>query len=331
MKETINFSLCKTDLAKFDGKWDILKNFLKNHNLSGVELFVDQSPLPQLPNELIIGVHLPYWMGHHRAWADNSVFSCEMEEFEKLFMYGGNCREEVISNFREALSNAASLGAAYGVFHVAYSEPGYIFGHEFECTDLDVFKTTADFLNQSVSDFPHGEPPVRLFFENLWWPGLTFLDPVGVLEFTEMLEFDNWAFVLDTGHLIAAVGNCFHEDQGVDAVLNVLSRHCDEFIDRIEGIHLHCGMSGGYVKNKFKGCYDPDNGSMLLEAMKCVNIIDPHLPFTSDRCREIIDFVSPDFLTHEFISLDLAELDYKIKTQRQALHNKKNNNLFNVN
>jgi hypothetical protein len=70
---------------------------------------------------------------------------------------------------------------------------------------------------------------------------------------------------------------------------------------------------------------------MLLEAMKCVNIIDPHLPFTSDRCREIIDFVSPDFLTHEFISLDLAELDYKIKTQRQALHNKKNNNLFNVN
>lgn len=327
MKETVNFSLCETDLGKFDGKWSELGSFLKGHGLSGVELFIDQRPLPTIPKELITGVHLPYWMGHHRAWVDDSVFCREMGELEILLVYGGCSKEDVICNFRQTLMNAVSLEAAYGVFHVAYSEPSYIFAREFECTDIDVFRTTADFLNKSVADFPNGEPPVRLFFENLWWPGLTLLDPSAVLQFTEMLEFDNWAFVLDTGHLIAAVGNCFQEDRGVDAVLNVLSRHNDAIIDRIEGIHFHCGMSGGYAHNKFEGCYDPDDENMFFEAMKYVNIIDPHQPFTSERCREIVDFVSPDFLTHEFLSWDLAELDHKIRTQRHALYKKVDNNL----
>lgn len=327
MKETVNFSLCETDLGKFDGKWDELGSFLKGHGLSGVELFIDQRPLPEIPKGLITGVHLPYWIGHHRAWIDNSVFCREMGELERLLVYGGRSREEVICNFKQVLRNAASLDAAYGVFHVAYSELSYIFARKFECTDIDVFRTTADFLNECIADFHNGEPPVRLFFENLWWPGLTLLDPVSVLEFTEMLEFDNWAFVLDTGHLIAAVGNCFQEDQGIDAVLNTLSIHSDEVLDRIEGMHFHCGVSGGYAHNKYEGFYDPDDENMFFEAMKYVNTIDPHQPFTSERCREIVDFVSPDFLTHEFLSRDLAELDHKIRTQRHALYNKADKSL----
>ncbi len=328
MKETMNFSLCETDLGKFGGEWAKLKDFLNHHELDGVELFVNHDPLPEIPRDIIVGTHLPYWPSLHDALLDDNVFRKEMDYFERTILYGGHSKDEVIGNFRQALENASSLDAAYGVFHISYSDPSYIFSHDNGCKDCDVFRTTADFLNSSVSEFPNGEPPVRIFFENLWWPGLTLLDPVAISRFVEMLEFDDWAFVLDTGHLIAAIGNCKKESQAVDGILDVLHFYNDDFIDRIEGMHLHCGLSGGHIQHPFENYHDPENvdgSAILLEAMTYVNTIDPHMPFTIDRCREIVDYVSPDYLTHEFISMELADLDDKIGTQRRALHSNKEN------
>jgi hypothetical protein len=319
----MNFSLCETDLGKFDRDWGKLKEFLAFHGLDGVELFVNHDPLPEIPKDVVVGTHLPFWPSLHGALLDNNLFNKEMEDFERALLYGGHSKDEVVDNFRQSMLNASSLDAAYGVFHIAYSDPSYIFSDRNDCTDSDVLKTTADFLNESVSEFPDGEPPVRIFFENLWWPGLTLLDPVAISEFIEMLEFDNWAYILDTGHLIAAIGNCKEEDCAVDAVINVFSRHNDDLIDRIEGMHFHCGLSGGHVCLPFEDFHDPektDGPSMLLEAVKYINTIDPHMPFTTERCREIVDFISPDYLTHEFIAMGLEDLENKIVTQRAALH-----------
>jgi hypothetical protein len=255
----------------FNGEWGRLEDFLKTYDLNGVELFINQDPIPaDVPDRLIIGTHLPYWAALHRVWEDDSVFDKGVNDLEKAFLYGGNSKAELLDNFRKSLANASSLGANYAVFHVAYSEPSYIFSHDAECSNLDVFRTTADFLNSAVSVLDNGEPPVRIFFENLWWPGLTLIDPAEVSMFTDMLNFDNWAFVLDTGHLIAAIGNCTDEGQAVDAVLNQLSSHDDDLVDRIEGMHLHCGLSGGYSRNAFEDYHDPDNddpSSVLFEAM----------------------------------------------------------------
>lgn len=319
MQESFNFSSCSTDLNKFDSQWDKLENFLTSYGLSGVELFVDQNTPADIPNNLVTGVHLPYWMGQHRCWLDPTVFNQKMDDFERQVLYGGHCKSDIIGNFNKSLKNATKLEAAYGVFHVAYSEPNYIFENNFQCTNIDVFKTTANFLNESMKTFDNGEPPVRIFFENLWWPGLTLLDNDAVYKFIDMLEFDNWAFLLDTGHLIAAIGNCITEDTAIDAVLDKLSTLDQEIIDKIEGMHFHCGTSGGYK------CVDPqkykkDNSSMFFDAMEYVNVIDPHLPFTSRKCREIVNFISPQFLTHEFISLDIEDLTWKIQTQLNALY-----------
>ncbi|WP_292462882.1 TIM barrel protein [Methanolobus sp.] len=327
MKELINLSTYKIEMDMFDSDWGTVESFLDRHQLDGIELYVDQSPLPDgIPDRLIQGVHLPYWMGRHRAWLDNDAFSCEMDESEKIYLFGGLSRGEVIGNFRRAMENAHFLDAAYGVFHVTYVELEHVFTRSFNCTDREVMDTTAAFLNESVSSFPNGEPPVRLFFENLWWPGLTFLDPGAISYFTEQLDFDNWAFVLDVGHLMAATMDCNKEGDAVDTVLEVLSKHSDDIVDHIEGMHFHCNLSGEYMR----ACLDmdiPENFDKmpfydrLGKVMQVVERMDRHMPFTDERCSEIVDYVSPDYLTHEFILHDLQSTEHKLRTQRDALNN----------
>ena len=325
MKELMNLSLYEADMCVFDSDWGNIEEFLKKHDLDGIELFVDHSPIPDIPSKLIEAVHLPYWMGRHRAWVDDSVFSSEMDEFEKFFLFGGSSRDEVISNFQRSMDNALSLEAAYGVFHVAYVEMENVFTRDFNCSDRDVMDTTAEFLNESVNIYPNGEPPIRLFFENLWWPGLTFLDPVDTQYFIDQLDFENWAFILDVGHLMNATMVCTNENDSIDMVLSVLSKYSDELMDRFEGIHFHHSLSGNFMQGK--KCIDvPDNYCDLSfserfgKVMDVVGQIDHHLPFKSNKCSKIVDLVSPDYLTHEFMLGDFESIDYKISTQRSALH-----------
>ncbi len=325
MKELMNLSLYENDMKMFDHDWGKIRNFLVRHDLDGIELFVDSSPLPDVPVDLIVGVHLPYWMGRHRAWAEPSAFSQEMEEFEMVYVFGGSNREEVVDNFRQSLENAALLDASYAVFHVSYAELEQVFTRCFNCTDYDVLETTAEFLNEAVSIYPNGEPPVRLFFENLWWPGLTFLKPMNVEYFASLLDFDNWAFVLDTGHLMNATMKCEDEESSIGVVLDLLSTHSEDFIKRIEGMHFHCSLSGEYMcssigKELPAGFDDMPFHERLLSAMEILEQMDHHMPFTSERCSQIVDFVSPDFLTHEFVSNDLRSLDEKLSAQKRALH-----------
>lgn len=325
MKELMNFSLFDDDMKMFDYNWDMIRNFLARHDLDGLELFVDSSALPDLPKDLIVGVHLPYWMGRHRAWADPSAFSQEMEKFEMEYAFGGSSREEVIDNFRESLKNAARLDASYAVFHVSYAELEQVYTRCFNCNDYDVLATTAEFLNEAVSIYQNGEPPVRIFFENLWWPGLTFLDSKNVEYFTDLLDFENWAFVLDTGHLMNATMKCEDEESSIDIVLDLLSTHSEDFIRRIEGMHFHCSFSAEFMRNSLgkdipAGFDNLPFDERLSSVMGILEQMDQHMPFTSEKCSQIVEFVSPDFLTHEFISTDLQSLDMKIATQKRALY-----------
>ncbi|WP_230375476.1 TIM barrel protein [Methanolobus vulcani] len=325
MKEMVNLSLYEDDMKLFDSDWGMIRNFLVRHDLDGLELFVDSSPLPDdVPKDLIVGVHLPYWMGRHRAWVDPSVFTQDMEEFERIYVFGGGSRDEVIGTFRKALDNAHTLEAEYAVFHVSYAELEQVYTRCFDCTDYDVLETTADFLNEAVSVYPGGEPPVRLFFENLWWPGLTFLDPMNVEYFASLLDFENWAFVLDTGHLMNATMKCEDENCSINVVLDVLSRHSEDFIKRIEGMHFHCSLSGEFMRRSMdlqtpEGFDDLSFHERLMSVMGILNQMDQHMPFSSESCSHIVDIVSPKYLTHEFVATDLRSLDEKLCLQTRAL------------
>jgi hypothetical protein len=263
-------------------------------------------------------------MGRHRAWVDPSVFTQDMEEFERIYVFGGGSRDEVIGTFRKALDNAHTLEAEYAVFHVSYAELEQVYTRCFDCTDYDVLETTADFLNEAVSVYPGGEPPVRLFFENLWWPGLTFLDPMNVEYFASLLDFENWAFVLDTGHLMNATMKCEDENCSINVVLDVLSRHSEDFIKRIEGMHFHCSLSGEFMRRSMdlqtpEGFDDLSFNERLMSVMGILNQMDQHMPFSSESCSYIVDIVSPKYLTHEFVATDLRSLDEKLCMQTRAL------------
>ena len=56
--------------------------------------------------------------------------------------------------------------------------------------------------------------------------------------------------------------------------------------------------------------------SCIYELLKNV---DQHRPFSSERCREIVDFVSPDFVTHELPGMSAEEIENRISRQRRAL------------
>lgn len=324
-KELVNFSIYEYDLQKFDNDWNNLRNLLKKHELDGIELLVNFEEVPAgIPADLVISVHLPSFMGWYRLWEDeNFKIPEEIPDESVKYFYGGYSREEIISNFCDCLSYASILEPAYGVYHAAYTEISSAFEKAQPYSDREILKANAEFLNEVASRFPGGEPPFDIYIENLWYPGLTFLNPDAAAGFIDKLEFKRWKLLLDTGHLMNATGSCNDEEGAIDKVLELLERLDEEIIERINGIHLQLSTSGNY-QNETE---EPENYHKMAldEKYACIyellKNVDQHRPFSSDRCREIVDFISPCFITHELPGMTAGEIDDNIGRQIKALRN----------
>lgn len=182
----------------------------------------------------------------------------------------------------------------------------------------------ADMLNKTAQEFSDGEPPVTLAIENLWWPGLDFLFPAEVDDFAARLEFSNWNFLLDTGHLMNTNIALRCEDEAIDFVLDRVSRLSKDVQEKIKSLHLNCSLSGEYqLKQVQEGL--PFNWSELnfsdkySSARNHVLQIDQHLPFQSSRVKEILAELNPEIVIHEFITKSMDEFSEKLATQMNAL------------
>ncbi|MDD4127499.1 MAG: TIM barrel protein [Methanomicrobium sp.] len=323
--EFLNFSVYQFDIDKFNGDWKILKQMLRNYGLGGVELLTDFKQVPEnIPPEIVGAVHFPSFMGMYRVWTDNSFTIPDYINKDLInYFYGGCTKDEILSNFCNCINYAESKKPAYGVYHAGYMETEHAFlKHKF-ASDREVLKVSAEFLNEAAASFPGGEPPFYIAIENLWWPGLTFLDPDAALEFMEMLEFKKWFFMLDTGHLMSAYGDCHCEEEGIEKVLSILNMQDKQVIDKIQGVHLHFSASGDYQRtmhepDEFKEMPFEEKSAAIMRHLK---FFDEHRPFTSKRCRKIIEFVKPDFVTHEFTGLSRKETDEALKIQVRASKN----------
>lgn len=326
MKEFLNFSVYECDIQKFGSSWENLEYMLKRQNLDGLELLVNfEPPSREIPAEIVGAVHLPYFMGWYRIWTDERyrIPADIPEEFVKFF-YGGWNRDEIVSNFCRSLSSAAGFSPAYGVFHAAHVEINDFFSTQRKFSDLEVLRANAEMLNEAVSAFPGGEPPFEIYIENLWHPGLTYMDQDAVMDFMEMLEFNRWKLLLDTGHLMNAAGSCNEENGAIDRVMECLYALDDEIIRRIDGIHLHLSTSGDYAGNirepeNFRELKFDEKYLIILEHLKK---IDQHRPFTSQRCRDIVDFINPAYLTHELPAPTAEEIERMVSMQTRALRGK---------
>jgi hypothetical protein len=329
MEELANFSVYPPDTERFGNDWQAIAAYTQSlEKIDGLELLIGYEPLPDIPAGVVRAVHLPVWITWLDVWRSSEFAAARyfpgIDPKDLKYYCGGQDGTAIVDTLRQLLLAAASLNPAYAVFHVSHVEPTDVFTRQFSYTDSEVVEAAADLLNAVAATFPNGEPPVRLFLENLWWPGLTFLSNEPALRLTERLAFNNWAFVLDTGHLMNTNPELASEDQGIDYVLRVIERLAPVVKQRIEGLHFHCSLSGLYQQEQIKAGLPPaftglSSTEQRTQARTVALHIDQHLPFTRPRCREIINAVQPCFLTHEFLSNTQAEYDQKLSVQQATL------------
>ncbi len=325
MEELVNFSVYDHDIDRFGGNWNELERFLASFGLNGVELLIGYDPLPGIPSRLVRGVHLPSFMGWLRVWERSIDFPDNAEDWEIRMLYGARTPAELQERVRTVLEHAALLSPEYAVFHACYIEPAQVYATVPHRDDAHVLDVLAEFLNGICAGFPGGEPPVRILFENLWWPGLTFLDGSVAERFAEQLAFDNWGYMFDTGHLLAALRTCATEDEAVDVLLPVIDALPETVLDRIEGVHLHCSLHPEECRAALKVPMPEGFETLSLmdqykEVMGLIGAMDQHKPFSTPRCAEVVEALDPAFCTHEFVTRSLEEFRGAIARQHAALN-----------
>jgi sugar phosphate isomerase/epimerase len=323
MLQLFNFSVYTTHIGLYDGDWSAVADFAARQGFDGIELLIGAEPVPELPPGLVRGVHLPYWIRWLEIWRDGLAAAIPADE-RQFLADGARDAAHMVALQRELWCRAAALHPRYAVFHVSHVTMEEAFTRDYAFSAEEVVSATIDLLNATAATFPGGEPPVRLWLENLWWPGLTFTDPPLAEWLVAELRFANWAFVLDTGHLINTDPVIADEDAAVDLVLARLARLSPRVRARIEGLHLNLSLSGAYQR-KSQAAGIPAGFDALPFAERYtlardhVAEIDQHRPFTTSRCREIIDAVRPAVVTHELLMRTRAELERNLTVQYRAL------------
>lgn len=328
MIELINASVYQ-QAAGFHGVgWSAIADFARDHDMQGIELLIDiDNPLDDLPYGLVYGVHLPIWITWLDIWRNQSdaVQRYYQGEQDWARRYaGGIWRSQMLNGLVSQLNAVARLGANYAVVHAAHVEFAHAFTRAYTYTDLEVLDAFATVLN-TVAEMNGGEPPVTLYIENVWWPGLTFADSTMTEYLARCLDFDKWAFVLDTAHLMNTRHGLRTEQDAIFFVLDRIEALSAEVRDRIACVHLNLSLSGEYQQASIsqglpKGYIDLPFAEQFILARDHVGRIDQHRPFTLYDCQRIVEAVEPLVVVHELAANSAAALSQSLKTQYRALH-----------
>ena len=212
-------------------------------------------------------VHLPYATDWMAAWEGRPY---DMDDESARFYMFGRSREDVVSNVADAIRYASELDPAYGVFHAG---DGPLDGLMVRDTGLDsrrVLDEMAEMMNTVVASLPGGEPPFRILFENLWWPGLRLLDDSDFRRLESRLEFERWGVCVDTGHMMNCLPDIYTEQDGIAAL--------EDYVEKRPG---------------------DDIISYISEAFGHISRIDQHMPFSDPRCNRLLEILRPEYVTHE--------------------------------
>ena len=181
--------------------------------------------------------------------------------------------------------------------------------------DGRVIDAYAEMVNSVVAGLPRGEPPVRILFENLWWPGLKLTDGRDFRRLESRIEFGNWGICLDTGHMMNCLPDIVTEQDGIDALEGIFSRYPDDLIDRVVTVHLHWSASYPYRSSFEERRPGDDIMAFITQAYGHISSIDQHMPFDDPRCLRLTDILKPEFVTHEMPGSKAGMLE-DFRTQR---------------
>lgn len=315
MIELINFANYNQNLEMIDHSPRKLRELLAQLGVSGIEaLFCDPWDESVLPAELMRGVHLNFWPTWLSFWRGDQ--QALLRQFggpaNILAYYGGEKPAHMLSCYRRDIAQAKTAEAEYVVFHVSHNELDEIYTWQFRADSIAIVDATIEVVNSLVDDIPAN---MAILFENLWWPGLTLLEPRLVERLLSGIRHPKVGIMLDTGHLMNTNSDLKDERQGVDYILSVLNK-LGTLAGSVRGIHLHQSLSGEYVRqSRCSTAPDTDLAASMAHIMR----IDQHRPFSDPSVKRIIEAVEPEYLVHEFIVSNREELAAYTAQQRQVL------------
>jgi len=270
----------------------------------GIELLTGYQPVPRDTALLTEAVHLPYATDWYGVWSGRLYVEENVPEDTIRHMFYGRSREGICDAVRECISQASSLEPDYAVLHAGNANTDDLLIREQSDSDTDVLKALTEVVNDAVSRLG-GEPPMRILFENLWWPGLRMTDAAGYRVLEKELEFEDWGLCLDTGHLLVSLGGVRTEEEAIDLLLRTIDSYPEDMIDRIGAMHLHLNTSAEFMRSHRNGGEVPaGREDRIFAAYDRIYGSDSHDPFTSPRVRELVEAVRPDTVTHEMKTVD---------------------------
>lgn len=271
----------------------------------GLELLTGYSEPDPCFRGLTASVHLPYAPDWLAAWEDRPL---DMPEEDSLYHMYGRSRGELVSNVARSIELASSLSPAYGVFHACNADTPELFRRRYSRDDAYVVRALCEAANEVAARMPGGEPPFRILFENLWWPGLRLVDESGYRILERGLEFDNWGICVDTGHLMSCLPTESEAD-GIERLTAIFEGYSSGLVDRVEAMHFHWSASGAYRASFEERGMDAPAPEFVADANAHVMRIDRHLPFSDPRCARLVELLSPSYVTHELPGNDVGVLE----------------------
>lgn len=274
----------------------------------GVELLTGYSRVETRHMNGAVSVHLPYSTDWYSIWSGRSKVPDRLSEEDARFISYGRDRSSIIESFRLAIEIASDVRPEYGVLHAGSANFDELLSGTYSDSDEDILRAFAEAINTAVSQFPKGEPPYRILFENQWWPGLRMLDGRNYRTLCNHIEFENWGLCLDTGHLLVTTKKAFEEEQSVGLLEEIFSAYPSDMIDSIMTMHLHVNLSGPYLSeaHTVDGFTGLDTMERLRLGYRHVCNMDRHLPFSVRDVTKLTDIIKPEYVTHEIGEPDLS-------------------------
>ncbi|NKQ38203.1 MAG: TIM barrel protein [Methanosarcinales archaeon] len=304
--------------------WNRLIDFLKRHKLDGIELFFQNGlDIEKIPKNIIHGLHLKFWPIWLDFWKeDEKACIKQFGSLENIEMfYGGTTPDVLIEHYKNEFCLAKKLNVKYMVFHVSHVEMEHIFTKKFSYSDWDVLEASIELINASFDD---ENCDIKLLFENLWWPGLNFLNPTLTKKFFKKIKYQNKGFLLDLGHMMITNPNLTNEIDAKDYIIDKIDR-LGNLKSEIYGMHINSSLTGEYFNQKhtekMNEIMNQENiWDKYIAASQHIKNIDTHMPFKDECLQEIIEFVNPLYKVFEVLPNDYEEFDKNISIQNKALN-----------
>ncbi|MGN0098089.1 MAG: sugar phosphate isomerase/epimerase [Candidatus Methanomethylophilaceae archaeon] len=272
----------------------------------GVELLTGFGPVDPVYRDVTRTVHLPYATDWISAWEGHPY---DMDEETSRYVMYGRSRDDIVSNLASAIGYASVLDPSHGVIHVTNVTLDEVCRRKHTSDPGKVIDTFCEMINSVVGPMPGGEPPFRLAFENLWWPGLRLLDMSDYRRLERGIEFEDWGICLDTGHMMNCLPDIDTESKGIEAVIRVIEGYSDDLIDRIGAVHFHWSASWRYRSTFEERGLEGDPKEFYFSAYPHVSMIDQHMPFSDPGCNDILDILRPDTVIHEMPGSDVGVIE----------------------